>query len=441
MTERNLILGCAFGLIAVMFCLESPAQAIPAFARKTGLRCTSCHEAWPVLNDFGRAFRDNGYQVRLGKDDPTTTPQGYWPVAIRTTPHYAFTKLTHQDTDQGMKDLSNGGVADGAMDLLTAGTLAPNVSFLVVPTGFASDGAVSLESYFVYLTRVFFQSDWFNLRIGKHEVDLPASAHRSPNLTNGYLVYGYHSASDATNGSAALADLGSNQRGVEISGHDRGSFTRYNVSVFNANDSPGSRNLFDSPSIYAHVQKYWQFDSYGMSEFALGAFGMQASYPTSFLTIGGQPIPGQGGNLKNSTRYGGEAQMWLGPAATPLHLNAVVAHGSDPVELVGGSATQDGTWNGGFLEAVWVPARDQLHWGVFARYDAIRNSKQPIIATPKDLNDQDQITGGIKYTFNYNNRAEYALHCEYQTNRMKDIASDGSEVTASTFFLGLDFAY
>ena len=92
-----------------------------------------------------------------------------------------------------MKTLGNGGIADGAMDLLTAGTLAPNVSFLVVPTGFASDGAVILESYFVYLTRLFFKSDWFNVRIGKHEVDLPASAHRSINLTNGYLVYGYHS--------------------------------------------------------------------------------------------------------------------------------------------------------------------------------------------------------------------------------------------------------
>ena len=50
--------------IGLTLVLSSPASAIPAFARKYGLRCTSCHESWPVLNDFGRNFRDNGYQSR-----------------------------------------------------------------------------------------------------------------------------------------------------------------------------------------------------------------------------------------------------------------------------------------------------------------------------------------------------------------------------------------
>ncbi len=30
-----------------------PTWAIPAFARKYGLRCSACHEAWPKLNSFG----------------------------------------------------------------------------------------------------------------------------------------------------------------------------------------------------------------------------------------------------------------------------------------------------------------------------------------------------------------------------------------------------
>jgi hypothetical protein len=431
-----------FALAAIMVLLGAgarPASAIPAFARKTGLRCTSCHESWPVLNDFGRAYRDNGYQLRLGKDDPTTTPQGYWPVAIRITPHYEYNTLSNQDTDQGPKNFKTGGVADGAMDLLTAGTLANNVSFLVVPTGFASDGSVSLESYWIYFTRPFFKSDWFNLRGGKGELDLPVSAHRSINLTNGYLIYGYHPAADSD--AAAPFDMGANQREIEVSGHDRGSMTRYNFSIFNANDSSGSRNAFDSASFYGHVQKYWQFDSNAVSEAEVGAFGAWANYPTTAFTSGGEPIPGEGGNLKTSSRYGVEAQLWVGPAVTPLHFELVYAHGSDARALYGGTADRAGTWNGGFLEAVWVPSRDLLHWGVFGRYDLIRNSNQPIGGTSKDFNDQDQLTGGIKYTFNYNNRAEYALHAEYQTNRMKKIASDGSDVRANTVFFGIDFAF
>lgn len=438
MRERHAVLILLFGVVAMSVLSYSRASAIPAFARKYGVRCTTCHESWPVLNDFGRAFRDNGYQMRLGKDDPTTTPPGYWPVALRTTPHYEYTRVTNQDTDEGLKDIGNGAIADGGMDLLMAGTLAPNASFLVVPTGFGSDGLVSLESYFIYLTRVFFKSDWFNLRIGKHEVDLPSSAHRSINLTNGYLVYGYHA------GDPVLAplDLGSNQRGIEITGHDHGSFTRYNLSLYTANDGPiGSNNGLDSPSIYAHVQKYWQMNSGALSEFEVGAFGNQANYPTSSLTLAGDPIPGTGGSLRASTRYGGEVQTWLGPPVAPLHLNLVIAGGSDAKELYAGGADRDGTWNGGFLEAVWVPAQDLLHWGVFGRYDMIRNSQQPVSTDPSDLNDQSQITGGIKYTFNYNNRAEYALHAEYQTGTAKKVASDGSDVQSSTVFLGIDFAF
>lgn len=436
MMARWFSLICVLGILASL--LSSPARAIPAFARKTGLRCTSCHVSWPVLSDFGRAFRDNGYQMRLGKDDPTTTTQGYWPVAIRTTPHYEYDTINHQDTDQGMATLRSGGIADGAMDLLTAGTVAPNASFLVVPTGFASDGAVNLESYWVYLSRFLFKSDWFNLRIGKHEVDLPASAHRSINLTNGYLVYGYHAGGDAD--AAGAFDISENQRGVEIVGHDQGSFARYTVSVFDANDSPGSANGWDSPGVYGHVQKYWQRNSNGLSEFEIGAFGARASYPTTFLTSGGDPIAGTGSDLKNSTRVGGEAMAWLGPPAAPLYLTAVFASGSDEKALYAGAA-RNGTWNGGFLEAVWVPAVDMLHWGVFGRYDMIRNQDQPFDGVAKDFNDQDQVTLGIKYTLNYNNRAEYALHAEYQMNTAKGVASDGSDVTASTTFVGIDFAY
>src|ERR1051325_2164954 len=90
----------------------SPARAIPAFARKYGLRCTACHESWPALNDFGRAFRDNGYQMMLGKDDPITLPPSYWPVSIRITPHYEFNSVDNQTTDQGNKRLKSGSVAD-----------------------------------------------------------------------------------------------------------------------------------------------------------------------------------------------------------------------------------------------------------------------------------------------------------------------------------------
>lgn len=424
---------------ALLFILPlTQVSSIPSFARKTGLRCTSCHESWPVLNDFGRLYRDKGYQLRLGQDDPTTTTPGYWPAAIRATPHYEFNTLTNQETDSGKTDFKTGGFADIGMDLLTGGTLSENAAFQVVAAGFSPDESPTLESYWVYLPKLFFKSDWFNLRLGKYELDLPLSGHRSINLTNPYLVYGYHPEPD--DNAAAAFSLAENQRGVEIVGTDRRSFTRYVLSVFNANESPGSRTVFDSPSGYAHVQKFWQTASRAAPEIALGVFGAYANYPTTSLTSAGEPIPGQGGNLQGSLRYGGEAQVWFGPLVAPLHLVLVYAHGKDKRALFTG-ADQDGIWNGGFAQLIWVPPAERLHWGLFARYDLIRNSRQPLAALPKDLNDQDQFTLGLKYTISYSNRTEYALHAEYSTDRIRKTAFDGSDIRAGTAFIGIDFAY
>ena len=50
-------------LLVFLFSVSQPGHAIPAFARKYGLPCSACHIGWPILNNFGLAFRDNGYQL------------------------------------------------------------------------------------------------------------------------------------------------------------------------------------------------------------------------------------------------------------------------------------------------------------------------------------------------------------------------------------------
>jgi hypothetical protein len=432
-----------FGI--VMFVFVSPASAIPAFARKYSLRCTSCHEAWPVLNDFGRSFRDNGYQLRLGRDDTVTADPGYWPVAVHITPTYQYTKVTNQATDQGVKDIGSGAVADAGMDLLMAGVLTKDISFLVVPTGFASDGNVHLESYWAYFSRVINNSDWFNVRIGQHEIDLPASGHRPLSLSDNYLLYSYHPGVPGGSNLSAY-DMGENQRGLEFLGHNQSDTTRYSVSVFSAHDSLGSAAALSSPSFYGHFQKYFHFKDGPISEFEVGVWGVQANYPTQFLTSGGVPIPGSGSHLEASTRYGVEANVWIGPTVAPLHLNLVYGRGSDRKELLLSQdgvtpADRAGTWNGGFLEAIWVPPGELLHWAVFGRYDVIRNSQQPSLTAVSNYNNQDQWTLGVRYTVSYSVRDEIAFHTEVSSDKVRGIAVDGLDQRVNNIMLGVDFAY
>jgi hypothetical protein len=49
-------LTAALVLTFVILSCSQPASALPAFARKYGLRCSACHESWPMLNYFGQKF-------------------------------------------------------------------------------------------------------------------------------------------------------------------------------------------------------------------------------------------------------------------------------------------------------------------------------------------------------------------------------------------------
>lgn len=41
--------------------VSTDSQAIPGFARQTGMACAACHTTFPAINAFGRAFKAGGY--------------------------------------------------------------------------------------------------------------------------------------------------------------------------------------------------------------------------------------------------------------------------------------------------------------------------------------------------------------------------------------------
>ena len=74
-------------LFFVLLVASQPSYGIPAFARKYGLPCSACHIGWPILNNFGLAFKDNGYQLGNDKDSPIYQNPSYWPITFRITPN------------------------------------------------------------------------------------------------------------------------------------------------------------------------------------------------------------------------------------------------------------------------------------------------------------------------------------------------------------------
>jgi len=47
--RRSLAGGSLLFVLLFLVLSVQPSQAIPAFARKYGLPCSACHEAWPKL--------------------------------------------------------------------------------------------------------------------------------------------------------------------------------------------------------------------------------------------------------------------------------------------------------------------------------------------------------------------------------------------------------
>ncbi len=125
-------LSAALLLIVLILGTSPSATAIPAFARKYGLRCSACHESWPMLNFFGQKFKDNGYQLMNDRDSPIWQNPGYWPATFRMTPIWHRVSTAQVATDQsstGVQKITSSGFDLSGLDFHTAGTLEKNFSF------------------------------------------------------------------------------------------------------------------------------------------------------------------------------------------------------------------------------------------------------------------------------------------------------------------------
>ena len=163
------------GLLLLLVILSStPGYAIPPFARKYGLPCSACHEAWPKLNSFGQNFKDQGYQLNNDRDSPIWLNPSYWPVAMRITPHWHYESLGRQPVDSGdgtvEQTIKTSGFDLTGIDILAGGLLAKNVSFLLVPSIDGVAGTVGFESANIRLDNIK-GSPWLNLKFGKFELD------------------------------------------------------------------------------------------------------------------------------------------------------------------------------------------------------------------------------------------------------------------------------
>ena len=443
-SDVRLIQSLATSALILAFLILSGSQsanALPAFARKYGMRCSACHETWPMLNYFGQKFKDNGFQLMNDKDAPIWQNPGYWPVTMRITPFWSreSTNKIAADTSTGVAGLATTGFNLSGLDILTGGTLEKNISFLLVPSS-DENGAFHFESVNVRFDNLF-HSPWLNVKVGKFELDSFISEKRTVTLSGSggpYQLFHFIPVNDGN----IFGQLGDNQLGAEWMGHSFNDRTRLSAAVFSSTD--GNVDLpYGQNSYTAFFAGSQAFSAGKLGVQRLGGYAMVGVAPTTYLTSGGVPIPGSGTGNKSFSRVGFEGLFYLGPH---LDFQVFTQHGSDDAwfgacfgDIIDGATpcttNNDGTapnalpqgarnptWNGAFVEThfVWNP-----QFTIIQRSEWVRMSQQALPTNPSNLGNIDNYVVGYRYNPFMTSRDGFAFHNEYSWIRQRGTAPDG----------------
>lgn len=254
------LLAIVFAVLVVAALVTPPkANGIPAFARKYQTSCTTCHDNFPHLNDFGKAFKDAGF--KFPSDDETFIkvppvllgspaqkelwPKTVWPGVIPGMPPIGlrmnnFFQVVGKNRGnfaavQGLTSPAVPGFVPrtdfepGLFSIFTAGNFGSDIAFWVdddISVAGANGNGGLGDGYlrFVNIGRfLHLPKDALSMRVGQFELELPFSQARSWNISP-WDIYGQSAIGsinanvnqhNVNNGGFALANAA---QGVEFSG-------------------------------------------------------------------------------------------------------------------------------------------------------------------------------------------------------------------------------
>src|SRR5674476_855181 len=130
--KRRLVCTSMSGLVflVVMASLCPDAQAVPSFARQTGLTCNVCHSNPPELTAFGRKFKLEGYTLTEKKPDTTIEDKDlkmsrYFPLSVMLL-------LSDTATNTAVPGAQNGNAGfPQALSVFLAGEISPHFGAMV----------------------------------------------------------------------------------------------------------------------------------------------------------------------------------------------------------------------------------------------------------------------------------------------------------------------
>jgi hypothetical protein len=431
------------------------ATAIPAFARKYRTSCSTCHSNWPELNDFGRAFKVNGFKFpkddeEFVKDPPLmlgaeaqkdSFPHSIYPGELPIVP-IAFRYSGYFSYNTPQPDAVSAAVGyvpetdlfqPNTFTVLAAGSFGPSLSFWIdddLSTGGSGadgglgDGYIKANDFLGHYMHI--PRNDLNVRFGQFELDLPFTQARTINLTD-YSIFdetayvnptGNGTIDGTTANPFKFADT---QRGVEFSGYPHRGYTWWSIALLDGGDSLGTINHKD---VYVNIGQRFDLErdseqrkqvqasgNSGVHDHTSIRFNAFGYYGNNKLNQGGALFAGLPTFHEPFYRAGGAFNYKF---RSNFNLWGLYLYGHDSNKALNADGTgyvaaRSVTYSGGFLEAeYWLypwliaemrydgvhSATDRLN-GV-SRYDT-RGAYSPAL----QILVRPNIKLEAQYTFNY----------------------------------------
>jgi hypothetical protein len=344
------------GTLLTFLLAPDEAQAIPAFARKYNINCTTCHTAVPVLNPFGQRFLENGYQLPGTDDGGITGKKKLGDLTLDDVNQYlgvrlvgnavsswGFKKQNPSGADHGVAENKTEFTFPESFTIFTAGTLMKNVGFMVELGHDVEGGSAEVERGFVTFNNLG-SHNLAHLRVGKFDPNTFASyatvrqqlgdvadsqksgctaptpcAFNRVGLTPSAFATKFYGLYDRSgNGlspfAASLYNSGG-ETGVDIHGRPFGDWFLYQVGVLNgANEPLGDSNKGK--------------DVYGMVRFDYAQANNFSASISGFVYQGNSNAKVQTHEDVNWNRYG------LSARATYMMVDVYAAYSVDKINKV-----------------------------------------------------------------------------------------------------------
>lgn len=381
-------LGLLAGLLAV---LPEDALAIPAFARRHKVSCTTCHAPFPKLKPYGDEFAGDGFAMPAEDQDRDYIIEGddllrlnrHFPIAARFEAYGVLEEDVEVDNDLQ---------TPWGLKLLSGGTLYRNIGYYFYFYMSERGEVAGVEDAYVHFNDIGGQP--FDVMVGQFQTCDPLMKRELRLTFEDYQIYKVRPGGSATN----LAY----DRGIVITYGIDATGTDLVGMVVNGNgmDEAGDDHKFDRDSFKNVGLRLSQAIG---EQFTLGGFyyrGEEEAHP---------------GWENEILYYGADLNLVAGPIE--LTAQYLLRTDSAPATLYGpGAATPDKEIEtpGIVAELIFAPQLDRSRWLVTLLYNQVDYDQDALAET-----DYETVTGSLTYLLARNLRlvAEYTRDVEAERSR------------------------